>query len=66
MNGLFGSNLSVDAPEVSCASPRMKFPPEDRADSDTKPEMLDGVELGISFSGGPSEEQERKLLETAG
>jgi hypothetical protein len=43
----------------------MKFRPEDRADSDTEPDMVDGVDLGISFSGGPSEEQGRKLLEIA-
>jgi len=40
-----------------------KVPAEDGADSDT---TVHGVEMGISFSGGLSKDQERKLLEVAG
>jgi putative redox protein len=40
-----------------------KVPREDGADSDTP---VQDVEMGISFSGGLSEDQERKLLEVAG
>jgi putative redox protein len=40
-----------------------KVPAEDGADSDTP---VHAVEMGISFSGGLSEDQARKLLEVAG
>jgi uncharacterized OsmC-like protein len=43
-----------------------KVPAEDRADSDTKIGMVDGVEMGISLAGDLSEDQQRRLLEIAG
>jgi len=43
-----------------------KVPAEDRAGSDTKMAMGDGVEMGISFEGDLSEDQQRRLLEIAG
>ena len=43
-----------------------KVPAEDRADSDTKIGMVSGVEMGISFAGDLSEDQQRRLLEIAG
>jgi uncharacterized OsmC-like protein len=43
-----------------------KVPAEDRADSDTKMGMVDGIEMGISFDGDLSEEQQCRLLEIAG
>jgi putative redox protein len=43
-----------------------KVPAEDRVDSDTKMGMVDGIEMGISFDGDLSEEQQRRLLEIAG
>jgi hypothetical protein len=36
------------------------------ASSDTKMGMVDGVEMGISFAGDLSEDQQRGLLEIAG
>jgi uncharacterized OsmC-like protein len=39
---------------------------EDRADSDTKIGTVDGIEMGISFEGDLSVEQQRRLLEIAG
>jgi putative redox protein len=42
-----------------------KFPAEDRADSDTKIGMVAGVEMGISFAGDLSEDQQLRLLEIA-
>jgi putative redox protein len=43
-----------------------KVPAGDRADSDTKMGMVNGIEMGISFDGDLSEEQQRRLLEIAG
>jgi len=43
-----------------------KVPAENRSDSDTKSGMVDGIEMGISFSGDLSEEQESRLLEVGG
>jgi putative redox protein len=39
---------------------------EDRDDSDTKIGMMDGIEMGISFDGDLSEDQQSRLLEIAG
>jgi putative redox protein len=44
----------------------VKVPAEDRTNSDTKIEMVDGIEMGISFDGDLSEDQQRRLLEIAG
>jgi putative redox protein len=44
----------------------VQVPAEDRADSGARSEMVDGIEMGISFSGGLSEGRERRLLEVAG
>jgi putative redox protein len=41
-------------------------PAEDRADSNTKMWMVDGIEMGLSFDGDLSEAQQRRLLEIAG
>ena len=41
-------------------------PAGDRAHSDTKIGMVGGVEMGISFAGSLSEDQERRLLDIAG
>jgi putative redox protein len=43
-----------------------EVPAEDRADSNTKIRMVDGIEMGISFDGDLSEAQQRRLLEIAG
>jgi putative redox protein len=43
-----------------------KVPAEDRADTDTKVDMVDGIEMGMSFDGNLSEEQQLRLLEIAG
>jgi putative redox protein len=43
-----------------------KVPAEDRADSDTKLGAVAGIEMGLSFDGDLSEEQQRRLLEIAG
>ena len=43
-----------------------KVPEADRADSDTKMGMVDGIEMGISFDGDLSEDQQRRMLEIAG
>ena len=43
-----------------------KVPARDYANPDTKSEMVAGVEMGISFSGSLSEDQESRLLEVAG
>jgi putative redox protein len=44
----------------------VKVPAEDRADADTKMGLVDGIEMGISFDGDLSEDQQRRLLEIAG
>jgi putative redox protein len=41
-------------------------PAEGRANSATKTGMVHGIEMGISFDGGLSEEQQHRLLEIAG
>jgi putative redox protein len=43
-----------------------KVPAEDRAGSDTKMGMVDGIEMRISFDGDLSEDQRSRLLEIAG
>jgi putative redox protein len=43
-----------------------KVPAADSAGSDTKLGMVDGIEMGISFDGDLSEDQQRRLLEIAG
>jgi len=42
-----------------------KVPAEDRADSDATMRMVDGIEMGVSFEGDLSEDQQRRLLEIA-
>jgi putative redox protein len=43
-----------------------KIHAEDCADCETKVGMIDRIEVGISFTGDLTEEQERRLLEIAG
>jgi putative redox protein len=43
-----------------------KVPAEDRADSDTKMRMVGEIEMGISFDGDLSDDQQRRLMEIAG
>ena len=43
-----------------------KVPAEDRAHSDTKMRMAGRIEMGISFDGDLSEDQQRRMLEIAG
>jgi putative redox protein len=44
----------------------VKVPAEDRADPDTKMRMVGGIEMGISFDGDLSDDQQRRLMEIAG
>ena len=47
--------------DVSCARVHAKDSPQ----SDTKPAMIDRIEVGVSFRGGLSEVQQHRLLEIA-
>ena len=44
----------------------VKVPAKGRADFDTNERLVDGIEMGISFDGDLSEDQQSRLLEIAG
>jgi putative redox protein len=52
--------------EVHVVLSYAKVTAEERAHSDTKTGLVDGIEMGISFDGDLSEDQHRRLLEIAG